>query len=290
MKLLLILMVCEPDKVIADLMLEQLVDLCADVELHILIFDDASESLVGEQLKQKYSEQIQGDVEVLRCASNRGYYRLQRNLFDMLQHAVTTGVSYDYVLKVDPDVHFTDRRIAMLLDVHKLPDRGSIGHIFKVRKRELVQIFGDLLPFGFRRRKIKEKIDHQWQWRFYRKVWWSDIGRKAIFRRNIRWVAPGSFYLVAWDSVLEIASRGYLDRDHERIGLVFGEDLLLSILITAIGHPMTAFTDIDPDFKCALFLDESSSSAEVRAQRLYYIHPVKDTPAGIQLRRDLPLD
>jgi len=282
-------MVCESDKVIAERMLGQLVDLCGDHELHLLIFDDASESHIGERLKQEFATKIPGEIEVLRCASNRGYYRLQNNLFEMLQHAVRSGVSYDYVLKVDPDVHFIDRRIAVLLDARKLPDRGSIGHIFKVRKRELVQILGDLLPFGFRRRRKGKKIDHKWQWRFYRKVWWSDIGRRAIFRKKLGWVAPGSFYLVAWSSVLEMASRGYLDRDHDGIGLVFGEDFLLSIVITAIGHPMTALTEIDPNFKCALFLNESISPDEVVSQGLYYIHPVKDTKAGHQLRDQLPL-
>lgn len=53
---------------------------------------------------------------------------------------------------------------------------------------------------------------------------------------------------------------------------------------------MTPLTNIDPDFKCALSLDESSSSAEVRAERFYYIHPVKGTPAGHQLRDQLRLD
>ena len=290
MKILLLFMVCEKDKSIAKYLLDQLVDLCGDIDLHMLIYDDGSESHLGDTLRQEFADQITGQIEVIRSPSNRGYYRLQQNLLKMLRHTVASGVSYDFVMKIDPDVHFTDRRWAQLLDLSKLPPLGITGPIIKLRKRELVQIVGDLMPIGFRRRKINGQIDHKWQWRFYRKVWWRDIGWRAIFRKSIRYVAPGSCYLLAWESVIEMSSRGYFDRDHEEIGLIFAEDFLLTILTTSLGHPVTALSDIDPQFKCDIYIDPSSSVNEIREQNFYYIHPLKSTPEADQLRRSLPLE
>jgi hypothetical protein len=132
MRLLVCLMVCEKDGAIASRTSRQLVDFLGDHELHVLLFDDGSASHVGWALELQ--PRIGGCVSVVRAQEPRGYSRLAENFMQLLSHAASSGQSYDYVLRTDPDVHFgylgrdhSQTGISGPSDRLRLPRRPNLG-------------------------------------------------------------------------------------------------------------------------------------------------------------------
>jgi hypothetical protein len=290
MKILVLLMTCEKDLAIARATLAQLVELFRHHELHILLFDDGSPSQGGHLLEREFEARIKGTFSVLKNERPKGYLRLVENFMAMLAKAVSDGIDYDYVLRTDPDVHFCDRTLLDLFDDGRLPKRGVIAPHFPMRRRDFLLVLADLVPFGFQRRRRGETYDRKWQFAGFRRVWWSGFGWAALHRGYRGEVTPGSFVLMAWETVQAIARTGAFERDHAQTGLVFADDLMVAILAKAVGHPIHHVKDLVPSWSCEMFLPEGMEVELLRNERHAFVHPVKDSPWGSALRHALKPD
>jgi hypothetical protein len=290
MRVLVLMMMCENDKNIARKTLAQFVEIAGRHELHVLAFDDASPSRCGDALAREFQPRLSGAFDVLVARRSRGFYRILENKLDMLRAVVSSGRRYDYVVKIDPDIHFTNRLVASVFDEGTLPMRGQFGPVHTMRHRDHVQALADMLPVGFRRRNRAGIIDHKWEFMGPRKVWWADIGREA-WRRGWRGeFIPGGFYVLTWDTLSELARCGYLDRDDRSMGLVFGDDVVMSIMVKAMGHPIVSFEDLVPRWSCDMFVREGMTAAEIRAKSHAFVHPLKEKGWAQRLRAELQLE
>ena len=290
MKLLIFYGLYEGEKTIAPHALGQLLTILAGHEVDVLILDDASPSRVGEQTKARFTGQGPGRVDVLRLEHSTGYRGSIDRMFTALHWVTQTGRTYDYVLRVDADIHFCRADLASLFTPGRLPMRGIIGQPLVMRRRDFVQVLADVLPAGFRRHRTPDgKIEHKWELQRCRPVWWHTIGWRAL-RHGFRGViVPGSFIVIAGATLTAFRDRGWLDRLRENLGLVFGDDTMLSIATRAVGHPVVDVRTLLPDWSCSLFIGPTITATAVRSAGHYFIHPMKDAVWANELRQALPL-
>lgn len=288
-RVLALMMACENDKNLARRTLGQVVGFFEEHELDVLVFDDASSSRCGDALAREFQPRIPGKLQTMVANESKGFYRILENTMDMLKAVTSSGQRYDYVVKVDPDVHFCNHLLSQVFEGATLPSRGLFGPVLRMRSRDHVQVLADMLPLGFRRRNRGGIIDHKWEFAGFRKVWWADIGRRALLHGWRGEFAPGSFYVLAWDTLIEMARHGYLDRDHTAMGMVFGDDVVISAMTRSLGHPIVGFRDLVPGWSSELFLREGATAAEIRAKRHAMIHPLKDRSWAHRLRDELTL-
>ena len=288
MKLLVFYGLYEGEKVSAPLALGQLLAILAGHEVDVLILDDASPSHIGEQMKARFAGQGAGRIDVLRLEHSTGYRGSIDRTFSALQWAVQTGRAYDYVLRVDADVHFCRPDLANLFAPGVLPTQGIIGQPLVMRSRDFAQVWADVLPVGFRRRRTDDsKIEHQWELKRGRPVWWHNIGWRALANGFRGVIIPGCFIIIAGATLAALHNRGWLDRPRTSLGLAFGDDTILALATRAIGHPVIDARTLMPDWSCCLFITTETTSATVRAAGHYFIHPLKDVAWANELRQAL---
>jgi hypothetical protein len=286
MKMLLLLMVCDSDKSIIFPTIRQVIDLLSDLELHFIIYDDASSENIGEKVRNEFESSIKGKIHVIRNHEAKGYYRLVENFMAMFRYAVHLSEDFDYVLRIDPDQAFT-KHFRNFFKPELLPTKGVVSIVFKARFRDYVQFYADIIPFGFRRKRAAVKNEHDWEWAGFRKVWWRNLGFRALLNGYRGEVTPGSFILVAWETVLAMDNEKYFDMNHRDTGLIFGDDLFIGIMAKALRHPLYDVKDIDPNFKADIFLHEGVTVNEIKDAGYYFVHPLKDRPWAHALRREI---
>jgi len=254
------------------------------------VYDDASPSRLGEQMAQHFTGRGARRVDVLRAERSTGYRGAIDRTLTALGWIARCGRGYDYVLRVDADTHFCRTGLGALFQPGRLPPRGIVGQTLQMRRKDAVQILLDELPAGFRRaRDPNGDIMHQWQLSRGRPVWWHDIGVRALAHGFRGTIVPGCFVIIAAETLLAISSAGWLDRPRQSLGLVFGEDVMISILTKALGHPITDARTLIPDWSCELGLRPDTSAQIVEQRRYYFIHPLKDVEWANALRQALPL-
>lgn len=290
MKLLIYYGLCEAEKAIAPLALEQLVSILAEHEVDVLILDDASPSHLGKQMASQFAGKVPGNIDVLRLEKSRGARGYIGRVFGVLRWVAESGRAYDYILRVDADMHFCRRDLAALFQPGVLPTRGLCGQTLTMRSRDFVQVVADIFPMGFRRRRAADgKIEHPWELRRLRPVWWHDFGMRALIKGFRGVIVPGSFIIISGATVAAMQIKGWLDRDHDHLGLVFGDDTVLAMAATALEHPVVDARQVLKDWSCELFLRPETSAADVKARGRYFIHPMKDVAWANTLREALPL-
>ena len=290
MKLLIYYGLCEGEKAIAPLALHQLLSILSGHEVDILFLDDATPSQVGERMAAHFADQIPGKIDVVRLKKSVGARGCIGRVFGVLRWVAQSGRHYDHILRVDADLHFCRRDLAALFEPGVLPTQGICGQTFTMRPRDFAQVIVDVLPMGFRRRRAANgKLEHDWQLRRLLPVWWHDFGMLALLRGFRGQIIPGSFIIISGAMVAAMHAKGWLDRDHERLGLAFGDDTVLAMATVALGQPMTDARDLLHDWSCEIFLRPDASAAEVKANGRYFIHPMKDVPWANTLREALPL-
>lgn len=287
MKILLLLMVCDSDQAIISPTIQQIVDLLGDLELHFIIYDDASSERLGQRVKDKFEATTRGRIHVIRSDKSKGFYHIIENIMVMFRYAVHLREHFDYVLKIDPDLAFASKRFRDFFNPDLLPTKGIISTVFKARPRDYVQFYLDLLPFGFRRKRRLGKIEHSWEWAGFRKIWWRNLGFKAFLNGYRGEVTPGCFILLSWETVIAMNEQKYFDMDHRDTGLIFAEDVFITIMVKALGHPLYDVKDIDPNFKAAIFLHEGATIEEIKDKGYYLVHPLKDRPWANTLRQEI---
>jgi hypothetical protein len=284
-RLLIFYGVYEKERAFAAHTLTQLLDVLEGHEVHVAVQDDASPSHLGQQLKDAFS--ARAPTRVIRLHRSMGYFGTFERTMSFLHHATTWGDRYDYVLRVDPDISLGSPRMRDLFAPGRLPTLGMIGPTMTLRKRDLVLFAADLFPAGFRRRVRESGIDRKWELRRSSPVFWSDIGRRSLLRGFRGRIVAGMFQVIAWDTVLAMENAGWLSRPRRGTGLMLQDDVLLSMMVVAAGHPLFDFEERLPGFRAEMFLGSATTAEEVRRRGVDLLHPLKDAEWANRLRTEL---
>jgi hypothetical protein len=289
MKILVFYGLYEAEKSIAPLALGQLLRMLGDHQLDLVILDDASPSRLGDAMRARFEEAGPGRVDVLRLDRSTGYRGAIERTVYAFQQIVRAGREYDCVVRLDADVHFCRDDLAKLFEPGRLPRRGIVGQSVPMRARDFLLYLADAtMPIGFQRRVGDDgRMEHGWELRRFRSVWWRDIGAAALLHGFRGRFVPGSFQVLAWETLAGMASRGWLDRPRAPLGLIFGEDIVTNSMVAALGHPIVDAQTIVPDWSCELFLTPEASPEAIRSRGHYFVHPVKDLPWANTLRQNL---
>lgn len=291
MRLCVFLGVYEAERVIAARTLRRLLTILDGHQVSLVILDDASPGRLGEALAREFAPRIAGTVEVRRIETSTGYHGSIERTFSVFDEITarspTASEAPDYVLRVDADIGFGRSDLARLFAPGVLPAEGLFGGTFAMRRRDLLLFCLDLLPIGFRRRRVGERLEHGWQLRRTRPVWWSVFGWRAL-RRGFRGrIVPGSFQIIAWATLLEMRRQGALTRSRRTLGLVFGEDVITNAAVWAVGHRVIDVGELVPDWDFEHFLTPGTTAADLVGRSPYYLHPLKDEAWANALRDEL---
>lgn len=287
MKILIFFGVYAAETDFAEITLKQIATLSSYHEVHLLILDDASHNFLGLQLKARVEGLFSGEVEVIRLPRSGGYYGAIDRTVEAFRYIVEQGKGYDYVLRLDADLYFCRRDLESLFSPSRLPLTGIVGPLLTMRPRDFTLFLADMVPFGWRRRKVNGCLTHCWELKRSAAVWWSDIGGLALrsgFRGDF---IPGCFQIIAFQTLSKIHARGYLKRDRKSWGLVFGEDVITNTMVRAVGDPVIDIKSIVPDFACEIFLSENTSLEWIHQHQFYFIHPLKGQHWAQQIRQNL---
>lgn len=279
--------VYEGDRPYAAQTLDQVLDFLAPHELTVHIQDDASPSYVGRRLAEQFSHRV--NLRLTRIDQSLGYHGTAERTLSLLHALAVDGQSYDYVLRVDPDIYLTSGKLARLFDEDLLPDRGLVGTTNQMRLRDLVLWLADLVPVGWRRRQLADgRMEHDWVIRTV-PVWWRDIGLSALKRRFRGRMATGVLYVLAWSTLSALHECGWLSRSRQPMGLLFQDDLFLSTMVWALGHPLSDINEFIPEWKADLFIQRGTPVDTLRSRQLDLLHPLKDNAWAQSVRRDMKM-
>jgi len=281
--------VYEAEKSFAQNTLGQLLDILRQHEVYVLILDDASSSRVGETLLKAFAGRSNVQIDLIRNERSSGFRgAMDRTLF-AFRHISLTNHEFDYILRVDADLFFNRKELAALFDQSLLPAKGMVGTTAKFRWRDLIQVLADLIPFGFRRRQQQGVVEHKWEFKRMKPVWWWDLGLRSLLHGFNRNFIGGSFQIIAGSTLSELSRRGWLDRKPlEGLGLVFGEDVMSNVLVKALNHPLVDIAELVPDWACDMAINpHKGDSQSIQANKYYLVHPLKGDVWGLRVRQEL---
>jgi hypothetical protein len=289
MRLLVFFGVYEAEASFAHVCLDQILDILRDHTVHLVIQDDASPSRLGDRLAAGVRARLGDRVRVVRIERSLGFHGFYERRLSMLDQATQWGETFDYVVQLDPDLHFCSRKLAEVLQSPRLPELGIVGPAVQMRKRDYLLFLADFLPAGFRRRHKGELLEHPWELRRVRRVWWHDIGWQALrggFRGRI---VTGALQVLSWKSVLAMRDRGWLSRRRRPVGLIYQDDVLIASFLAALGHPLRDLQEVVPTWKAEMFLAATTTAEEIRRRGFDLIHALKNDAWAHALREQLPL-
>ncbi|WP_141730875.1 glycosyltransferase [Oligoflexus tunisiensis] len=281
--------VYEAEKPFAQQTLGQLLDILQNHDVHVLILDDASPSFLGDSLARAFADRKNTSFEVIRKEQSSGFRGAMDRTLLAFRCLAESGRDFDYVLRVDADLFFNRKDLAGIFDGQHLPGQGLIGTFASFRLRDYFQVLLDLLPLGFRRRQIKGMVEHDWELKRTKPVWWWDLGLRAILHGFNQKFIGGSFQIIAGSTLSELSRRGWLRRKPlAGLGLVFGEDVMTNILVKALNHPLVDIAELVPDWACDMAINpHKGDSHMIQAHRYYLVHPLKGDAWGLRLRQEL---
>jgi hypothetical protein len=284
-RILLFFGVYEGDRPYAAQTLDQVLDLLAPHELTVHIQDDGSPSYVGRRLAEQFSHRV--NLRLARIDQSAGYHGASERTLSLLHALAVEGQTYDYILRVDPDIYLASRRLARLFDENLLPDCGLVGTTIQMRQRDLVLWLADLVPVGWRRRQLADgRMEHGWEIRAA-PVWWRDIGLSALSKGFRGRIATGALYVITWSTLFTLHERGWLSRSRQATGLVFGEDVFVNTLVRALGHPVFDINEFIPEWKADLFIQRDTPVDTLRSRQLDLLHPLKDNAWAQSVRIEM---
>jgi hypothetical protein len=288
-KLAIFFGVYEAEKSFARSTLKQLLEILQGHEVYVLILDDASPSRVGDSLLKAFSDVSHVKFELIRNESSSGFRGAMARTLSALHHISLLNQDIDYILRVDADLFFNRKELALLFDSNKLPKTGMCGVKTTFRWRDLVLLLADLFPIGFRRRQRQGVVEHKWELRRLRPVWWCDLGFRALVHGFNRRFIGGPFQIIAGSTLTEWAQRGWLKRKPlTSLGLIFGEDVMTNMMVKALNHPLVDLAELVPDWACDMAINPHKGGFEfIQANRYYLVHPLKGDAWGLRLRQEL---
>jgi hypothetical protein len=71
------------------------------------------------------------------------------------------------------------------------------------------------------------------------------------------------------------------------MGLVFGEDLFVSTMVSALDHPVLDVNAFIPEWKADLFIQPGASVDTLRSRQLDLLHPLKDNSWAQSVRNEI---
>jgi glycosyltransferase involved in cell wall biosynthesis len=282
--------VYEAERSYASHTLGQLLDLLSAHQVHVLVLDDASPSDLGAALRDQLGPGRPNVTwDVFRIDRSKGYRATMDRALFALSRLAGSDIGFDYILRVDADLFFNRPEFSDLFAPGRLPRRGLVGKLIEFRWRDYVQIFLDLTPVGFQRKLVGDHLEHDWAPTRTRPVWWSDIGLKALRNGFGRRFTHGALMIMAGETLDRLKETGWLGRAPSTSpGLVFGDDVMISLMVKGLGDPMLDFTEILSNCQCEMFVDPRKLDVSSSPLRDYYLlHPLKGDSVSLELRRRL---
>jgi hypothetical protein len=88
---------------------------------------------------------------------------------------------------------------------------------------------------------------------------------------------------------MSMAAKGWLSRSRSSTGLIFQDDLIWSVMVQALGHPLVDISDVVPGFRYDLFLPRDTPADQILRKGLDLVHPLKNNAWAHELRQQLRL-
>jgi hypothetical protein len=287
-RILIFFCVYEAERSFAAGTLEQLLDVWSHCVITLHIHDDASPSQLGYTLSKQFSRSVL--VRVTRLERSRGFHGLGEYWLSFLHQSAACADRYDYVVRVDADIHLGSRRLGDLLRPDHSPSCGLLGNTLAMRHRDFLLWIADLTPAGLRRKlQADGRMEHRWELGRTRPVWWSDIGWRAL-RQGFRGrIVTGPLQILASPTLIAIEQSGWLARPRSATGFIFQDDVLLSMMVHALGHPILDIRKIIDGWNATCFLAPGTPIKSILASRFDFLHPLKNNSWAHQVRAALPL-
>lgn len=287
MKLALFMTVCEGEYDLAWDALTSFTQSCTSADITLFVLDDASPSRVGKRLADKFHEMTGNPVDCLELPRSLGFRGTARRLFLGLERIANHGEAFDIVVKIEADALVVRDDLGNFLEKSCPNGLGFYGERYTMRWRDRLLCLADYLPIGFQRTSIDGIIQRQWQLSRTSPVWWADLGRQALLNGFQFDYIPCCFWFLGAKTLQTLKEGGYLCRDQSKYGFVFNDDLLLTIAVYAIDHPVVDLTTLSPHWKGSMSMSESTPMEDVKSLRPYVVHPLKDNPQAWERRKEL---
>ena len=275
---------CEGEYEIARDALASLLAICPIERPELFLIDDASPSRVGQRVAAETRKR--GIItHCLEMPHSLGFFGTGRRTFRGLEWLASHG-EFDLLVKIEPDaLVLRQDTFEMILSECK-DGIGLFGEAHALRRRDLLLYLFDHLPFGLRRHIDRAGIiRRKWELGRFGPVWWSDFGRKAL-RNGFRFqYLPACFFFLGGKTLKALHEQGILARLQEPRGFVVADDVLLTMAVWALGHPVVNLTDRSPHWGYAMGMDENAPLEVVRNVQPYVIHPLKNRPRAWERRR-----
>jgi hypothetical protein len=248
---------------------------------HVVLTDDASKTGAGEEAVRRI-ERLGLTAELLPMDIARGFHGTGTRVGMLLKHSQAHGGDYDLVVKTDSDLLFISKRLGpMLRELAAIDGPMLAGQRQPLRRRDAILMFGDMFPLGFRRKVVDDVLEHKWTPRF-RPTVTTGAGFRAI-RHGYRFTFFGGGMLILNRPLLDaMAARNLLDWPPQRLGLLFHDDVLTSVLAASCNPEMVELSAYG-----TLRLMKGATLEEHLKPDWCFVHPVKTGPEGDQLRAEV---
>lgn len=279
--------VCEGEYDMAWDTLMSMTRSCSGSDISFFVLDDASPSKVGRRLAENFHKETQNPVDCLELPKSLGFRGSARRAFMGLERIAKSGEVFDVVVKIDADGVVVRDDLGRFMKEACPDGMGLFGEQYPMRLQDKVLYFADLLPIGFKRKSVDEVIQREWQLSRFYPVWWSDLGRQSL-RNGFRFsFIPGCFWFLGGRTLQMLSEAGYLSRDQSRYGFVFNDDLLLTMAVFTIKHPVVDLGALSPHWGRFQAMTEDAPISAIKPHRPFVIHPLKDNPKAWERRREL---
>lgn len=279
---------CDGEEEIGKEALKSLIHSLDTDHLYIQIMDDASKGRVGEMLAE-YCRELGVDAQCHRMEAPLGYRGIMIRCFKGLSILAKREPKLDYAIKIDTDTLFLGKKFGDFVKTKCNDEYGFYGVTHTLRKRDLLLLLSDLLPFGWRRKKANGQIQRKWSFSRLLPVWWTDIGYKAILRsRSFNTIITGGVYIITGPLLQQFEELGYWDRDvTKRYGFITSEeDTVISLMARAVKANVVEVNDLRPNFG-EMRLKPGTSAQEIIDADYTVIHPLKRNEYSEKLRVEL---
>lgn len=251
-------------------------------EVDIYLLDDCTSNGTFDALTSFAREHA--GVSVERNSSPNGYHGIAHSVARLLRVAHSAG-RYDMVVKIDPDGMIIDGGYFDIVRARFLEFGPGVAGTFRLGptggprrfRREWRQILADLMPLGPTRASGRSV-------RIGSVGFARHLPRALIHRYRLGEHVQGGVYALHRDTLIALTDSGYLAAiENGVIGMVWSDDLLLSLGVRSVGHSLI---DINTDTtRCWLQYRSPLPLAPEDIERLglLALHPVK-AGAGDALR------
>ncbi|MEM9881628.1 MAG: hypothetical protein AAF800_01770 [Planctomycetota bacterium] len=281
LRVVLALQLCDPELDLALTAVEMFLAAAPGADAHVLLTDDASTAGVGDEAVRRI-QRLGPSAELLPMTVARGFHGTGTRVGRLLDHAQQHAGDDDLVVKIDTDTLFVSDRFGPLLrELSQEPGPFLAGQSLPLRKRDALLMLADTLPLGFRRRVVAGVLEHGWGPRF-RPTVVTGQGLRAL-RHGYRFRFFGGGLLVLNRPLLDaMARRHLLDWSPRRLGLLFHDDVVVTILAAACRAKAIHLPDDG-----TLRLRKGATLADDVDPQWCFVHPVKNGPEGDRLRDEV---